>query len=69
MALLWLKHGPYMVPQIGSSSILIIGPRDILCQISYFWVYPVSPFLKKWQKYGPLWPKHGPPLGFKIGSS
>ena len=35
-----------MVPQIGSSSILIIGPRDILCQISYFWVYPVSPFLK-----------------------
>ena len=34
MALLWPKHGPHMVLQIGSSWILINVPRDAPCQIS-----------------------------------
>merc|ERR1711954_190033 len=54
MGLLWLKHGPHMVLQIGSSRIIIIVPRNAPCQISQFWVYPIFPFSKKWPKYGPF---------------
>merc|ERR1711954_307808 len=43
MALLWLKHCPHMVLQIGSSSISINLLRDVPCQISHCWVYPVAP--------------------------
>merc|ERR1711954_239287 len=49
MALLWTKHGPHMVLQIGSSHILIILPRDVPCQILHCWVYPVAPFLRNGQ--------------------
>merc|ERR1712082_154106 len=55
MALLWPKHGPHMVLQIGSSQILINVPRDVPCQISHCWVHPVAPFPKKaktWPFYG-----------------
>jgi len=31
--LLWPKHGPNMVPQIGFSLILIDVPKDAPCQI------------------------------------
>ena len=37
MTLLWPKHGPHMVPQIGSSWIIINGPKDAPCQILQFW--------------------------------
>ena len=43
MALLWAKHGPHMVLQIGSSWILINVPRDVPCQITHCWVYHVAP--------------------------
>ena len=54
MTLLWPKHGPHMVPQIGSSWLIINVPRDAPCQISQFWVYPIVPFSYKWPKYGPF---------------
>ena len=44
MALLWPKHGCYMILQIGSPWILANVPKDIPCQISHFWVYSVAPF-------------------------
>ena len=69
MALLWPKHGPHMVLQIGSSWIIIDVPRDASCQISRFWVYPIVPFSSKWQKYGLFRPKHGPHMVLQIGSS
>ena len=46
MALLWQKDGPHIVLRICSSSILINLLRDVLCQISHCWVYPVAPFLE-----------------------
>ena len=49
MALLWPKHGPNMVLQIGSYWILIIVPRDVLCQIFHCWVYPVALFPRNCQ--------------------
>merc|ERR1712114_4390 len=36
MALLWPKHGPHIVLQIGSSLIIINMPWDAPCQISQF---------------------------------
>ena len=69
MALLWPKHGPHMVLQIGSSRILIIVPRDILCQISHCWVYPVVPFPRNGQNLALLGPKHGPQMVLQISSS
>ena len=81
MALSWPKHGPHMVLEIGSSWILINGPRDVSCQISHCWVYNLAQFPKDSQNMaiygqnmvhtwsGPLWPKHGPHLVLKIGSS
>jgi len=46
MALLWQKDGPHIVLRICSSSILINLLRDVLCQISHCWVYPVTPLLE-----------------------
>ena len=44
----WPKYGPHMVLQIGSSWILIIVPRDVPCQSSHCWVYPVALFPSNW---------------------
>jgi len=52
MALLWPKHCPHMVLKIGSSSISINLLRDVPCQISHCWVYPVAPFPRN----GKIWP-------------
>ena len=64
MGLLWLKHGPHMVLQIVSSSIIISLPRDTPCQISQFWVYTIVSFSYKWPKYDPFmaktWSSYGP---------
>ena len=64
MALLWPKHGPHMVLQIGSTLILINVPRDVPCHISLLWVYPVAPFPRNGQKHGRFmaktWSSHGP---------
>ena len=65
MALLWPKHGPHMVLQIGSYWILINVPRDVLCQISHYWVYSVASFPKNGQNMA----KHGPHMVPQIGSS
>merc|ERR1711954_235172 len=45
----WPKHGPHMVLKIGPSLILINVPRDVPCQISHCWVYPVAPFPRNGQ--------------------
>ena len=58
-----------MVLQICSSWILINVIRDVPCQISHFWVYPVSPFPRNGQNMALLWPKHGPHMVLLIGSS
>merc|ERR1711954_349399 len=64
MAILWPKHGPLLVLQIGSSLIIINVPWDAPCQISQFWVYPIVPISENWPKYGPFmaktWSSHGP---------
>ena len=52
ITLLWPKHGPHKVPKIGPSCIWINMPRDVPCQISHLWVYPVAPFPRN----GQLWP-------------
>ena len=44
MALLWPKHGPHTVLQIGFSWTIINVPRDSPCKISQFLVYPIVPF-------------------------
>ena len=44
IALLWPKHGPNMVLQIGLSLILSDVPRDAWCQIWHCRVYTVAPF-------------------------
>ena len=44
IALLWPKHGPYMVLQIIFSWIIINMPRDAPTQILQFCVYPIVPF-------------------------
>ena len=49
MALLEPKYGPNMVLEIGSPLILIIVPRDVPCQMSHCWVYPVDPFPRNGQ--------------------
>ena len=49
MVFLWPKHSPQMVFKIGSSGILINVPRDVPCQISHCWVYPVAPFPRNGQ--------------------
>ena len=49
MALLMPKHGPQMVLQVGSSGILVIVPRDVPCQSSHSWIFPVAPFPKNGQ--------------------
>ena len=49
IALLWPKHGPYIVPQIGFSLILVTVPRDVPYQILHCWVYPVAPFPRNGQ--------------------
>ena len=69
MALLWPKHGPHMVHQIGSSWFLIIVPRDVPCQISHCWVYPVAPFLRNGWYMAHLLPKHGPNMVPQISAS
>ena len=65
-ALLWPKHGPHNVLQIGSFQILIIVPRDVPCQISHCWDYPVAPFPKNGQSIALLWQKHGPHMVLQI---
>ena len=58
VALLWPKHGPDMVLQIGSSWILINVPRDVPCQISHCLVYLVAPFprnVKIWPFMAKTW--------------
>ena len=61
---LWSKHGPHLVLKISSSWILIKVTRDVPCQISHCWVYPVVPFPQKWPKHGPFmaktWSSHEP---------
>ena len=52
MALLWPKHGAQMVLKIGSSSISINLLKDVPCQISHCWVYPVAPSPRN----GKIWP-------------
>ena len=58
-----------MVPQIGSSWLIINVPRDAPCQISQFSVYPMVPFSQNGQNMAPLWPKHGPHMVLQIDSS
>ena len=60
----WPKHGLHLVLKIGSTWILINMPRDVPCQISHCWVYPVVPFLRNGQNMALLWPKHGPSKWF-----
>ena len=69
MALLWPTHGPHNVHQIFSSWFLIIVPRDVPCQISHCWVYPVAPFPRNGQNIGLLWTNHGHHMALQIGSS
>ena len=69
MALLWQKDGPHIVLRICSSSILINLLRDVLCQISHCWVYPVASFPRNSQNMSLLWPKQGPHMVLQIGSS
>ena len=69
MALLWPKHGPHMVLQIGSSWIIIYVPRDTQFQISHCWMSPVASFPRNGQNIAILWPKHGPHMVLQIGSS
>ena len=69
MALLWPKYEPHMVLKISSSLILINVPRDVPCQNSHFWVYPVAPFPRKGQNVALLEPKHGPHIFFQIATS
>ena len=69
MALLWPKHGPHMVLQVGSSWILVIVPRDVKCHSSHCWVYPVAPFPRISQNKVLLCSKHCPHLVLKIGPS
>ena len=69
MALLWPKHGPHMVLQIGSSSILINVPRDISWQISHCWVYPVATYPTKGKNMTLLWPKHSLRMVLQVGCS
>ena len=59
MALLWPKHVPHRVLNIGSSWILINVARDMPWQIPHFWVYPVAPFPRNGKNMALLWPKHG----------
>ena len=69
LALLWPKHIPNMVPQIGSSLILIDVPRDVPCQISLCWVYAVAPFPRNGKNMALLLPKYGPHMVHQIDSS
>ena len=55
MALLWPKHGPHMVLQIGSGWILINLPKDVPCQISNCCLYPVAPFPRNCQNMVFTW--------------
>ena len=69
VALLWPKHGPHMVLQMGSSWILTNVPRDAPCQISLCCLSPVAPFPRNGQNMALLWPKHGPHMVLQISSS
>ena len=69
ITLLWPKDGPHMVLKIGSSWILIIVPRDDLCQISHCRVHLVAPFPRNGNNVALLWPKHAPHMILQIGSS
>ena len=69
MANVWPFYGQNMVLQIGSSWSLMIVPRDVQCQISHCWVYPVAPFPRNDQNMALLWPKDGPHTVLQIGSS
>ena len=69
MALLMPNHGPHMVLPVGSSGILVIVPRDVPCQSSHCWVYPVAPFPRNGQNMALLSPKKGPHKVLHIGSS
>ena len=51
MAKIWPFNGKNMVLQIGSSWILINVPRVALCQISHYWMYPVTPFHKNGKSF------------------
>ena len=62
----WLKYGPHLALQIGSSWIIINMPRDVPCKISHCWVYPVVSFLKNGQNRALLFPKHGPSNWFSL---
>ena len=69
MAKIWPfmeKQGPHMVLKIGSSLILIIVLRDVQCQISHCWVYPVIPFLRNGQTVPFYGQKMVPTLSFKL---
>ena len=66
---LWPKHSPHLVLKIGSSWILINVPRDVPCQISHCWVYPVAPFPINGQNMALLWPKNCPQMVLNIRPS
>ena len=68
MALLWPKHGPHVVLQVGSSWIMSNKQRDILCQISNCCFYHVA-VVRNGQNMALLWTKHGPHMVPKSGSS
>ena len=51
-----------MVLKIGSS-------WKLINKISHCWVNPVAPFPRYGKNMTLLWPKHGPQMAFKMGSS
>ena len=69
MAILWPKHDPHMILQMGSFLILILVPKDVPCQISHCWVYPVAPFPRNSQNVALLWQKHGLHKVLQVGCS
>ena len=69
MTLLWQKHSPNMVLQVGFSWILINVPMAAPCNISHNWMYPVTPFPRNGQNMAILWLEHGSHIGLQIGSS
>ena len=56
------KNAPHIVLLIGSCWIFINVPRDVTCQISHCWVYPVAPFPRNGQNMtlmAKTWSIHG----------
>ena len=60
MALLWPKHGPHMILQIGSSRILINVPEGYSMPNFTLLGVSCSCCFNKWPIYGPFLLENGP---------